>query len=173
MTEWTAFLGLGTNLGDRVGNLQTACQKLSQHPHIKIIKSAPLYKTQALTLTQNTDTPWYLNSALWITTSLTAFDLFHAIKSIERDMGRTSTTKWDSRLIDIDILFYDKLILNDPCLTIPHPEIAKRQFVLTPLCDLAPYFVHPTLFESLSDLKSKCLDSLNIEFYSESWMTLT
>lgn len=132
------FLGLGSNLGDRQANLQCAVQALTDLIVIKAI--SPLYQTVPWGLETQPD---FLNLCLRATTSLEPLPLLTEIKKIERDLGRQPGLRWGPRLIDIDILFYNNLIFTSERLTIPHPHLAERAFVLAPLADLSPDFRHP------------------------------
>ena len=144
------YLGLGTNLGDRRVNLREAVHRLGGR--VAIDGLSALYETPPM---GPPDQPWYLNAACTGSTELGPEELLIFVKEIERGMGRVPTRRWGPRLIDIDILFYDDLILASPDLTIPHPGIPHRLFVLAPLADIAPELVHPQLGESISALLNK------------------
>jgi len=105
--------------------------------------------------------PWYLNAVCGGTTELEPRELLAFVKGIEQEMGRVPTVRWGPRIIDIDILFYNDLVLNAPDLIIPHLGISDRPFVLVPLADIAPEFIHPHLGESISAL----LDKLSSDTY--------
>jgi 2-amino-4-hydroxy-6-hydroxymethyldihydropteridine diphosphokinase len=132
------FLGLGSNLGDRWANLQRAVRALADLMVIEAI--SPVYKTAPWGLKTQ---PEFLNLCLSTSTVLKPLPLLTEIKKIENRLGRKPSVRWGPRLLDIDILFYDDLILADEQLTIPHPQLAERAFVLAPLADLAPHFQHP------------------------------
>jgi 2-amino-4-hydroxy-6-hydroxymethyldihydropteridine diphosphokinase len=132
------YLSLGSNLNDRYTNLRRAIAKLQRHMSITAI--SPVYATEAW---GDTNQPSFLNVCLAASTKMTPRELLHLAKCIEEEMGRQPTRRWGPRLIDIDILFYDKLILRDEALIIPHPHIAERAFVLAPLADIIPDFRHP------------------------------
>jgi 2-amino-4-hydroxy-6-hydroxymethyldihydropteridine diphosphokinase len=141
------YLSLGSNLNDRYANLRLAIAKLQSHMAITAI--SPVYSTEAWGVT---DQPAFLNVCLAASTSLTPHEVLHLAKSIEREMGRQPTRRWGPRLIDIDILFYDKLVLQDEELTIPHPHLAERAFVLAPLADIIPDFQHPQTSETVQEM---------------------
>ncbi len=141
------YLGLGTNLGDRLENLQTAVELLP--PDIYDIKFSPIYESLPWGYA---DQPTFLNQVIIGWTGLSPLDLLAHIKQIEQKMGRQMTFRYGPRLIDIDILAYDDLILDTPKLTIPHPQITKRSFVLVPLADLTPDWRHPVLKQSAQRL---------------------
>ena len=132
------YLSLGSNIGQRRANLERAVAHLSQC--VTSTAVSPLYETFAWGVT---DQPDFLNLCVAATTTLSPIDLLIFVKKIESMMGREPTVRWGPRLIDIDIIFYNDLILHDDNLTIPHPRLAERAFVLAPLADLAPDFIHP------------------------------
>lgn len=157
----TTYIGFGSNLGDLSHNFDQARLRLTLSPEITVLRVSPLYHSEPLT--QNGDRqPWYLNAVFEIQTSLSLHDLFARLKAIETDMGRKSRRRWAARLIDLDILFYGPLIYSDDVITVPHPEIIHRRFVLKPLCDLVPDFIHPDLELSLSELLENTDDKLKI-----------
>jgi len=141
------YLGLGSNLNDRYANLQRAIAGLQKHFIITAI--SPVYLTEPW---GDTDQPAFLNVCVAASTSVPPHDALRLIKAIEADMGREPTRRWGPRLIDIDILFYDKLVLSDQELTIPHPRIAERAFVLAPLADIIPDFRHPQTGETIEEM---------------------
>lgn len=146
------YLGLGSNLGDREANLREALRRLEERVTLESVSA--LYETPPL---GPPDQPWYLNAACCGTTELEPRKLLAFIKEIEREMGRVPTVRWGPRIIDIDILFYDGLIVHTPDLIIPHPGIPDRLFVLAPLADIAPGFTHPQLKEPISVLLDRLL----------------
>ncbi|MBI1294139.1 dihydropteroate synthase [bacterium] len=142
-----AYLALGSNLGDRAANLYAALDALK---HIgEIEDTAFLYETPPAYVL---DQPPFLNSVCSLRTDLTPHELLSACKEIERNIGRTETIRFGPRTIDIDILFFDNLIVETEALTIPHPRLAERDFVLEPLCDLAPNLRHLQLGETMQTL---------------------
>lgn len=141
------YLGLGSNLGDRKANLWEALHRLKERVAIDTLSA--LYETLPM---GPLDQRWYLNAACGGMTDLKPKELLALVKEIEQGMGRVPTVRWGPRVIDIDILFYDSLVLRTPHLVIPHPGIPHRPFVLVPLADIAPHFIHPSLGESISAL---------------------
>ncbi len=141
------YLSLGTNLGDRLANLQS-CLALFP-PDIRLIQASPVYETMPWGYP---DQPAFLNQAVQVVTEFSPLDLLDAIKGIEKKVGRQETFRWGPRLIDIDILFYDSLVLETPDLKIPHPHIQERAFVLVPMVDIAPDFCHPVSGKSMRTL---------------------
>lgn len=128
-----AYLGLGTNMGDRVEYLVSACTILSENKYINITKKSKIYETKAWGYTDQAD---FLNMCLEIETSLDEFQLLEVCGQVEQKLNRERIIRWGPRTIDVDILFFNDIILNDEKLSIPHPRISERAFVLIPLMDL-------------------------------------
>ena len=131
MTE--AFLGLGSNLGDRLENLQRATDLLASRAGIRGLASSRVYETEPVGPPQ----PDYLNAVVRLDTTLTASELLEACLSVEAEMGRVRSERWGPRVIDVDLLSYDREELDEPGLQIPHPMMHERAFVLVPLLELA------------------------------------
>lgn len=146
------YLSLGSNLGDREKNLETALSEL-KNEGIVILKKSSIYETAPWGYEKQ---PEFLNMAMEGLTLLEPYDLLKLIKEIENKMGRKKTIKYGPRVIDIDIIFYNNIILKSEVLTIPHPLMHKREFVLKPLCEIASEFIHPELKISVK----KLLDNL-------------
>lgn len=151
----TAYIGIGSNLGDREKHIAMALALLNAHPSIDAIAQSQWREYEALTL-EGEELPSYLNGAVEIHTDLTPQELLDACQSIERELGRPADHgKWQPRTIDLDILLYNSVILETPNLTIPHAELAKRVFVLEPLCDIAPDLVVPGLGATVHEVLDK------------------
>jgi 2-amino-4-hydroxy-6-hydroxymethyldihydropteridine diphosphokinase len=150
MTEVEIYLALGSNLGDRMGNLTSAVKHLSQK--IKIKKLSSVYETEPMYVKQQ---PLFLNAVLSASTKLTPIQLLHFIKDIESALGRQPSYRNAPRLIDIDILFYGDRVIDTSKLTIPHPRITERAFVLVPLAEIAPELFHPATHKKVKDLLAK------------------
>jgi 2-amino-4-hydroxy-6-hydroxymethyldihydropteridine diphosphokinase len=149
----TIYLGLGTNLGDRTANLQAAIAGLAEKLVMTAVSS--LYQTPPWGVT---DQPDFLNLCLAAQTDLTPEELLTFVKNLEVALGRQPAERWGPRLIDIDILFYANQLVETETMTIPHPRLAERAFVLRPLADIAPDFVHPVLGETIAALAAKVGD---------------
>lgn len=132
------YIGLGTNLGDRLDHLNRARQALL--PEIKIMASSPVYETPPWGYLNQ---PAFLNQVIQAETGLSPAETLALLKRLEKELGRIPGILNGPRAIDLDLLFYDDLILDTPPLTIPHPRIIGRGFVLVPLADLAPELRHP------------------------------
>lgn len=147
----TVYLGLGTNLGDKEANLRTAIYKLQERIG-KQVSLSSFYETA----------PWgfesdhsFLNAAIGLETSLSPIEILHITQEIEKELGRTKKSvngSYSDRLIDIDILLYDTLVLQTPELTIPHPLMTERDFVMKPLIEIAGNVIHPTRQKTLPEL---------------------
>ena len=158
--EHTVYLALGSNLENREANLSTAIE--SMPPEVIPVACSPAYKTPPWGFV---DQPAFLNQVIKAKTDLTPKELLGFIKQLERKIGREPTFQYGPRLIDLDILFYDELLINTPELKIPHPQIPERAFVLVPLSDIAPDLIHPVLLVSINDLVAG-VDVDGIEWFS-------
>jgi 2-amino-4-hydroxy-6-hydroxymethyldihydropteridine diphosphokinase len=151
MTEQQlVYLAAGTNLGNREHNLRWALQTLP--PQVEIVAVSRLYETAPAYVV---DQPSFLNMALAGRTALSPDALLAYLKEIETSLGRKKTVRFGPRQIDLDIIFYDDQIVDAPHLHIPHPRLVERGFVLRPLVDIAPDFVHPVLQQTLVELASQ------------------
>lgn len=153
------YLLLGSNMGNSRQQLTIAIKHISKKVG-QPVRQSGLYQTAAWGLT---DQPDFLNQVIIVNTKLTAVELLKAILSIEEKMGRIRTVKNAPRIIDIDILFFNKEIISQPDLAVPHPEIQNRRFVLTPLNELSPAFIHPVLLKNVHSLLEICKDKLNVK----------
>ena len=147
------YLGLGSNMGDREANLTKAIALLSKK--MRLLKQSSLYETAAWGYTEQAD---FLNQALQLETDLKPLPLLNFLKKTEVEIGRVENFRYGPRLIDIDILFYDDLIRNTKKLQIPHPRIAERAFVLVPLNEIAPDFMHPVLGKTIAEMLAEVPD---------------
>jgi 2-amino-4-hydroxy-6-hydroxymethyldihydropteridine diphosphokinase len=155
----TGYILTGANLGDRLANLQKAKEHLGIETG-NIVASSFVYETEAW---GNNDQPDFYNQVHIIHTKLSAEQMMEKILEIEEQMGRVRGAKNASRIIDIDILFFNDDIINKKELVIPHPEISNRRFVLTPLNELSPELVHPVLNRTIHELLSTCKDKLSVK----------
>lgn len=147
-----AFLGLGSNLGDRAGYLRKALVSITRIGEVRRVSS--LYDTEPLGVE---DQPAFLNAVVLIETGLDPRVLLRALKTIEKDLGRSpGGLRWGPRVVDLDLLSFDDLILSEGNLTIPHPGIERRRFVLEPLSEIAPGWVHPVSGKSVEVLLEEC-----------------
>jgi 2-amino-4-hydroxy-6-hydroxymethyldihydropteridine diphosphokinase len=142
------FVGIGTNLGDRHKNIEDAFKNL-QFYSLRIIKKSPVYETEPYGLKEQ---PNFLNCIVEIEVEESPEELLKNFLKIEKEMGRERKIPWGPRIIDLDILFYDDLVIDEENLKIPHPDIKNRFFVLKPLLDIAPDFIHPVLKRTIKEL---------------------
>lgn len=153
---------LGSNLGDRLANLKQAIASIASFS--TILQQSNIYQTAAW---GNTDQADFLNQAIEIQTHQSAENLMQALLAIESQMGRVRLQKWEPRIIDLDIIFYESAIHNSDFIQIPHPEMQKRAFVLKPLLDIIPNFEHPILKQTITQLWEKCPDQLEVGLFVE------
>ncbi len=147
-----AFVGLGANLGEREAMIRQALEALSKLPQTTLVKASSLYDTEPV---GEVDQPNFLNAVAQIDTELTPRQLLWNLFLIEKRLGRVRTHRWGPRTIDLDLLLYGGLVVEEPDLTVPHPELARRSFVLVPLVELDPLLVHPVTGETLVHLLSR------------------
>jgi 2-amino-4-hydroxy-6-hydroxymethyldihydropteridine diphosphokinase len=135
-----AYISLGSNIGDRVANLGEAIRRLGVIGDVMLVSS--FYETEPVEFTEQ---PWFVNAVVELTTELAPIDLLHALLELERAMGRERKIPKGPRTIDLDLLLYDDESVNTPELTLPHPALNERRFVVVPLAEIAPDAFHPTL----------------------------
>ena len=148
--ETDAYIALGSNLGDREMNLLRAVAEIGRLPGCKVTALSPFYETSPVGVS---DQPVFFNAVLRLVTGLAPHDLLNRLQHIENSVfARTRTVHWGPRTMDLDLLLYGAAIIDDTALTVPHPRLAERRFVLQPLCDIAPELVHPVLGRTMADL---------------------
>lgn len=150
----TYFLSLGSNLGDKSGNLARAARLLRKNG-VDVLRASSIYLTEPV---DNVDQPWFENQVIEARTSLDPQALLHLAKSIEAEIKRVSMVPKGPRTIDIDILMAGDLVIETPELVIPHPRLARRNFVLVPFCEIAPEIRHPVLHKAIRELASESSD---------------
>jgi 2-amino-4-hydroxy-6-hydroxymethyldihydropteridine diphosphokinase len=155
------YLALGSNLGDRSANLRAALDGLD--PEVQILSESSIYETAPWGITEQ---PFFLNMAVKAETSVSPRALLRYLKRLEARLGRVAGLRYGPRKIDLDILFYDELIMKGETLVIPHPRLHERAFVLAPLADVAADFIHPVLKKSvremLADVDSSGVQKTNL-----------
>ena len=159
MIKRIVYLALGTNLGDRPANLRAAIAALP--PGVTVLANSPIYETPPWGVT---DQPAFLNMVIKGETHLSPQRLLKHLKHLETRLGRVPSIRYGPRKIDLDLLFYDDILLNTPELTIPHPRLHERAFVLVPLADLAPELVHPVLGKTVRQLLAE-VDTTGVKPY--------
>lgn len=150
--HYTAFVGLGSNLGDKKNHCKAALKLLKRYPDIRISQVSKWHESEALSLPGETQ-PDFVNAVARLKTGLSPYELVRVLKTIEYELGRKSCDKkWQPRIIDLDLLFYEDQIIDTPQLKIPHPELHKRLFVLKPLHELTATWRHPLLQKTITEL---------------------
>lgn len=158
MQKQEAYLGLGSNLGDKKENLEKACHLISSEIG-QIIGFSSLYITEPW---GNTEQDQYINQVVRIFTDLDPAFLLAQLHKIEDKIGRIRDEKWGPRIIDIDLLYYGKYVIDRDDLIIPHPELTERNFVLEPLAEIAPDYMHPVFRLSNKELLGFCADTSKV-----------
>jgi 2-amino-4-hydroxy-6-hydroxymethyldihydropteridine diphosphokinase len=144
-----AYIGLGSNLNDPEAQLDEACRRLARLEGLEITGVSSYYATLPVGVL---DQPWFINAVAALRTTLSPEELLDALLRVEHEMGRVRTQRWGPRLVDLDILLYNTLIINSPRLRVPHPEMSSRGFVLLPLAEIAPQAYHPVLKKTAAQL---------------------
>jgi 2-amino-4-hydroxy-6-hydroxymethyldihydropteridine diphosphokinase len=156
-----SYLGLGTNLGNRSQNLKSA--QIALPPQVQVLRASRIYETPPWGFTAQ---PAFLNQVLEVQTELPPLALLEYLKEIEINLGRTPTFRYGPRQIDIDILFYGDQVIEYPNLSIPHPRLFERAFVLVPLVELAPDRVHPVLNQTIRQMLAQ-VDPSGVEVFHD------
>ena len=144
-----AYIGLGANLGDPRLQLEEALARLACTEEIEVVKVSSFYLNPPL---GPPDQPWYVNAVAQVLTRLTPEELLRVLHRVEQELGRERRERWGPRLIDLDLLLYNGIILSGPDLQLPHPEMVNRPFVLMPLAEIAPQAWHPVLQKTAAEL---------------------
>ncbi len=151
----TAYISVGSNLGNKLENCRNGIANLTRLSGIRLVDQSRIYRTEPV---DYLDQDWFINYVVKIETDIEPSELFRRIKSIERAAGRKQNAiRFGPRVLDLDILLFDDLVRDEPVLTIPHPRMHERRFVLKPICDIDPEINHPVLGRSMQAL----LDDLN------------
>ena len=162
--RYKVFIALGSNIGNKRENLERALDKISELPDTEIIKRSSVIETEPFGYIEQES---FLNSVAELNTLLLPHEMLGNLLGIEDEMGRVREIKWGPRIIDLDILFYNDMVMSDMNLTVPHPGIAERMFVLDPLFEIAPNFLHPVLRKTVFQLKNELSERLNEKLKEE------
>lgn len=158
----TVYIGFGSNVGDRVDFCDRAVTLLSLLPHSSLTGVSLLYETEPVRDGSDPGENWFLNGVVQLETDITPHSLLSALREIEQSLGRDQDNRSGPRTIDLDILFYGNRIIDEANLTVPHPRLHQRRFVLMPLSELDPLFVHPVKQQSVNYMLSKAEDRSDV-----------
>ena len=158
--QYKAFIGIGSNLGIPAENCEQAIRLLHTPPGIEVIARSSLYESEPV---GKIEQDWFVNTAVAIRTSLTPEALLNALFKIEKTLGRERREKWGPRIIDLDILAYEDRVIHPTALTLPHPEMTKRRFVLLPLSEFAGDYMHPVENKTIHTLLQELPESPQVK----------
>ena len=158
----TVFIGFGSNVGDRVDFCDRAVTLLGLLPHSRLQGVSLLYETEPVRDRTDPGEGWFLNGVVQLETDIRPRSLLTTLQEIERSLGRDDDNRSGPRTIDLDILFYGEHAIEEPGLTIPHPRLHQRRFVLMPMNELDPLWVHPTLKQSMARLLTEVKDQSQV-----------
>jgi len=144
-----AYLGIGSNMGDKEAYIKRALEGLKEHGRIRNVKCSELFVTSPYGGVEQDD---FLNGAVSLETLLTPMELLNYLHKLEQEAGRERKIHWGPRTLDLDVLLYEDYVSDDPVLTVPHPDMENREFVLRPMAELSPYEMHPVLLKSMKQL---------------------
>jgi 2-amino-4-hydroxy-6-hydroxymethyldihydropteridine diphosphokinase len=155
-----AYIGIGSNLGDKVGQCEKAISEILKTDRHKLLARSSLFKTKPMGYTSQ---DWFINGVIKIETELEPLELLRLLKNIESRLGRKKTFQWGPRAIDLDILFFDEKQIQVEGLQIPHPFLQERQFVLIPLAEIDRGLLHPVLKKSIGELLDNLTEDQGVE----------
>lgn len=158
----TVFIGFGSNVGDRVDFCDRAVTLLSLLPHSYVAGVSLLYETEPVHDHTQPGDGWFLNGVVQIETDVTPRSLLAILREIERSLGRDEDNRSGPRTMDLDMLFYGQLVIDEPDLVVPHPRLHQRRFVLMPLSELDPLWVHPSLHRTINQLLAEIKDQSEV-----------
>lgn len=155
-----AFIGIGSNLGDKIAHCEKAIIEILNIDRHRLIARSSLYRTQPVGYTAQ---EWFVNGVVKIETDMEPLDLHRMLKAVELKLGRMETFRWGPRIIDLDLLFFDDLRMETEELWLPHPRLHLRQFVLIPLSEIDPNFIHPVLKKTAGELLKEIEEDQGVE----------
>lgn len=155
-----AYIGIGSNIGDKVNQCKKAISEVLKVDRHKLLAKSSLYKTKPIGYTSQ---DWFINGVIKIETDLEPLDLLQILKAIEVQLGRTETFRWGPRTIDLDILLFDDKEIETEELQIPHPHLHERQFVLLPMAEIDHHLIHPVLKKTVGELLENIKEDQEVE----------
>ena len=160
LTPHRVYIGIGSNQGDRQANALAAVDRIAQLPVTRVVRVSSLYESEPW----GDAATWFVNGAIEVETEAEPKALLEQLQGIEEALGRRRVAgrRWASRVIDLDILLWDRCVLDEPSLTVPHPEMHRRRFVLLPLAELAADVVHPVLEQTIAALLATVQDDKRV-----------
>lgn len=162
MRRQAIYVGLGANVGDCLANFRKALEKISNLPDTEVLEYSSVYETEPV---GDIEQPNFLNMVVKVSSGLSPESFLRALRKIESELGRVRKEKWGPRVIDLDILYWDSLILDLPDLKIPHPEAQNRRFVLVPISEIAPDLTPPPGDKTISELLENVRDTSWIKLF--------
>ncbi len=144
-----AFIGAGANLGEPVRQIKQALDELEKSPGVRLLGASSLYRTQPVGPVEQ---PPFINAVFALECGMNPHELLALLLSVEEKMGRVRKERWGPRVIDLDLLFYDEMVISGQGLEVPHPRLHERRFVLVPLVELAPDIIHPVIKKTVFDV---------------------
>ena len=155
-----AYIGFGSNIDDRLHYITQGLRLLLEADHVSLIQVSSFYETEPVGYEEQ---DWFLNSVVAVETDLPVHELLALLKEIERHVGRQHRMRWRPREVDLDLLIYDQCCINTPDLTVPHPEMHRRSFVLVPFAEIAPDVLHPIFQQNIRTLLSNLNDEKTVK----------